>query len=836
MSFKDCILGRIADGTIGKDKKGFLPEAKARALVMEYDNLVARYTESMGDEAAAHAAAEHFVAIKSAIINKKIENDLTHFLVQKRVDEQLKARAAVIGADREDAKTAKFLFGNPYARSVREFLQETFIRHESLKRQFHAMIPDIIEQFRSKKAGFEQDIAGFVDVVREMGGASTGNKEAAMYGKAVREVFDTAHTMFDEAGGILGKIENYFPQSHTPELVARSSFADWKSFIKPLLDREKMVNPETALPFDDRDLDLALKSAYDSIRTNGLIDVAQKAKEGKQRMGGVGDISMRQSSSRFLHFKDVDSFLEYNNRFGVGDAGLFHAVMGHIDGMARDIAVLQKMGPKPNALFKNMELHLQAEQAGKIGQNVAAGMYKTLIGANSFGGPMHPAYKAMSGYLNLARSSKLGSAVVSALSDVFFLGYAAKMNGLPVVKVIGRYYKNFNPASEVDRRVMRRHLFVANAASGQSLQGARFADDIGRGGWTGFLAGVTNRASGLATMTDIGKGAIGMELAGNLAEYRTLKTAFKDIDPAMRKAAEGHGIDAKDWDRMLASEPTTFGQDVDFMFPEDIARLGEDGADVATKFSDWFTEMANLALNEPGLLTRTITSGAFTGADVSPGTATRLLFGNIFFAKSFPISIMINHLTPALREAAQGRGRRLAGLAIGSTVFGAAAMQARQIVQGKDPRDMTEPSFWPAAMLQGGGLGLFGDFMFGEYNRFGNSPAASLAGPTVGLAESLMKLGDLDSLGTDKKWDRVPADLWKIVNREIPVARLWYTRLFVERMIMDQVESMLDPSYDSRMRKIESRMQKKNGQGFWWTPGEVAPERGPDLTTTAGGQ
>lgn len=46
---------------------------------------------------------------------------------------------------------------------------------------------------------------------------------------------------------------------------------------------------------------------------------------------------------------------------------------------------------------------------------------------------------------------------------------------------------------------------------------------------------------------------------------------------------------------------------------------------------------------------------------------------------------------------------------------------------------MTDWKFWPAAFLQGGALGIYGDFMYGASNtRYGSGPVEVLAGPTIG--------------------------------------------------------------------------------------------------------
>lgn len=47
---------------------------------------------------------------------------------------------------------------------------------------------------------------------------------------------------------------------------------------------------------------------------------------------------------------------------------------------------------------------------------------------------------------------------------------------------------------------------------------------------------------------------------------------------------------------------------------------------------------------------------------------------------------------------------------------------------------MTDTKFWMAALFQGGGLGIFGDFFSAEASRAGGGIGETLAGPVAGLA------------------------------------------------------------------------------------------------------
>jgi hypothetical protein len=821
MSFKNCINAHAM--------KGFLTEAQTRDLLAEYDKLYRRYQGTMGDDAAAHMAAEHFVNVQQSIIMKKMENEKAHVVAMSRIKQELKNTATNIAAQKDGAfKGMKWLHGNPYARAVRDKLERTYERHMSLQREMLISIGDTVEKFRSKAGGFKQDVENFTDVVREAMGYGTGNDAAKAYGSAVRDMMDKLRQMYEDAGGVMGKIEGYYPVHHEPELVGRATFEEWRDFILPLLDRDRMVDLDTGLPFDDAKLNRVMRQSYENIKTNGLVDVQQRADEGLQTFGRGGEINMRRSQSRFFHFKDPEGFLEYNAKYGRGDAGLFDSLMDHISTMTRDIAIMQNMGPKPSAVMRNIELELQAQDILPTAIQPIKGMYDVLSGKNGYGGQLGPFYKFTMGWLNIKRAAYLGSAPISAVSDSFFVSLAAKMNGVPAMKTMGQYLKLLNPLDSTDRDVARTLFYVASAAQGSGLQGARFADDAGRGGIPAWLAGVTNRLSGLAAMTDAGRQAPMMIQGAMMARYAVAKTPWESLEPNIKTAANRYGITANDWDIIMRAEPTTHidMEGAAWLMPENVIALGGQAAlEAGRKYGDWMTALGNTAVNEPRLLTRTITTGAFMG-DARQGSLLRLMAANAFFAKSFPVTVVLNHLLPSLRAASNGRGSHLAAVAMGSILMGAMVIQLRQIITGKEPRqDMDTGKFWLAAVLQGGGLGLFGDFLLQDYNRFGQSFGGTLAGPVVGTAQSLLKAGDLYGLA-EGEWDaqEFAAETFGIASREIPGVNIWYSRLVVERMLLDQVEKMLDPKYDTRMLRLEKKMQKDFGQKYWWRQGEMLPE------------
>src|SRR5262249_55445818 len=117
-----------------------------------------------------------------------------------------------------------------------------------------------------------------------------------------------------------------------------------------------------------------------------------------------------------------------------------------------------------------------------------------------------------------------------------------------------------------------------------------------------------------------------------------------------------------------------------------------------------------------------------------PGTVMGELIRSAGQFKAFGVSVVMMHggrLFPELTAGSKARGFAYAGgLLILSTLLGALSMQLKEIAGGRDPRrmDMSEmgAKFWGAAILQGGGLGIYGDFLFADVNRFGSGLGVTL--------------------------------------------------------------------------------------------------------------
>ena len=243
MSFVDCLVSKVE----GK----LLTEKQVDSLLSKYEDTFKKYTKTMGDEQAAAQAAADLMKAEALRIADKKRNSIQAALAQKRIAEELKEVSAKKSVT--------------YDSAVRDLYEKAYVRRNSILKQWFSNLDEFIDKFRSKHAGLYRDSEGVVPVVREMLGDNTGNAEAARYAKALRKTFDLAHKRFKASGGLIGKVDNYFPQFHVREKIKNVSFEEWHSHLRSRLDTDKMIDFDTGLPFTEEKLLKVMKEDYECL-------------------------------------------------------------------------------------------------------------------------------------------------------------------------------------------------------------------------------------------------------------------------------------------------------------------------------------------------------------------------------------------------------------------------------------------------------------------------------------------------------------------------------------------------------------------------------------------
>jgi len=805
----DCLEAALAAGRLTKEQAARVAKAAAgyeRQLVLD----------GMGPADAASAAAKKALdGVAKATALAKRQAQLQAVAVARATN---RARAHVDGTG---AGIASIL-----ARDVRGRRNPGNVdyRTRAILAQSHAKFADGLEKLRTRALGFWQDKQLLQDTVRELFGQGTGNGEAAIVAKLWGEVSEQLRVRFNRAGGNIAKREDWgMPQHHDQLKVMRAAGVGktplqakraWLDFVLPRLDRAKMVDAD-GVPMGDQELMFALDHAYDSIATDGLIDLTPGRQAG-------GKVANRHQHRRFLAFKDGDAWMEYQERFGAED--LFHVFTSHMEVMAREIALLELLGPNPAHTFRYLLDLAKKDGASALELRYLESLWDVTSGSAGVNSDVRLADAGQT-IRNLLTSTRLGAATLSAVTDLGFIRQTAAWNGMSATKVFARQLSLLNPANEADRLLAVRAGLAADAWTRTALAANRFTDVTGYG-FSARAADFTMRASGLTAWTDAGRKAFGIEFLGHVADHQG-KTLDK-LPEELKRFMDAYGISAKEWDVIRATEPLDFDGAKVFSFEKLLNRTDLDEATrqaLTSKLQEGLLTETTFAIPEPDARGRVITT-----AGTARGTAMGELVRSATQFKSFPVSIVASHLMRA-GYAGWGRGTGyIAGLTIGTTVMGAVALQLKDVSKGLDPRPMDNARSWAAAYAQGGGLGILGDFLYADANRFDQGPIATLLGPSAGLVNDVWKLTTGNAQQALRGEETHFADeTIRFLASNTPGSSLWYARLAYEREVADQLRLLADPAARGKMVERERRRYNDTAQGYWWRPGEAAPERAPDL-------
>ena len=817
MSFRDCIINAEAEGTITPEQA-----REARDL---FDNLEQEYQGQMSRTAASsQAAQDSFSALERTVAERK-RRKLLQIQNWREIKVNLDQYRDIRG-NINYGKAAEALFDTDGLSRYSSVVQ----REAAVERAATRKLYDVLATFRRNLIGQTRNKAQLKNMVREVFGEDTGDASAREMAQAWKEASDYLRKRFNAAGGqILSRLDWGMPQLHSIVRVRSATFDQWREFILPRLDPEKMIDEQTGLRMSPERLEFALRDVYETISSDGF---------NKRNPGATGQgrsIATRRTDHRFLVFKDADSWLQYQQKFGNDNP--FDTMFGHIKSMSKDIALMEILGPNPKATvnFLKQTAQKQAAMAGDEAMENAARksaakldtFYMAVTGANN--APIDSrVMSTFAGLRQVLQSAQLGAAAISAITDVNFQRMARGFVGLPQAKTITDYLKLLMPlgAEERGKTAIRLGLIAEGWSSLASAQ-MRYVGDISGPEVTRRIADFVMRASFLSPFTQAGRWAFGMEFLGTLAD-NTAKT-FDELDTPLRTTLERYNIGSDKWDIMRSTELYDH-EGATFLRAEDIeARTDIDptlARDLATRMMEMIETETNFAVPSSSLRGRV----ALTG-ETRPGTISGELSRSFAMYKNFGVTLVNTHLMRGVtQEGAKAKGKYLADLIISTTVMGALAIQLKEVGKGRDPRPMTDNAFWLAAFLQGGGIGIFGDFISSSENRFGGGLAETVAGPVVGFVDDVGKLTIGNLIQAAKGDDtNIARETIKFASRYTPGSSLWYARLGLERMVTDQLLLYADPKARSNMRRLESRYRREYGQRYWWRPGKAEPSRAPDI-------
>lgn len=721
---------------------------------------------------------------------------------------------------------------------------------KTIKGEAQALFAQTMEDLRPKLLGMRRESAREADILA----AAYGEANATPEGRLAFQGFErAAKSLFDQqnaAGGAIPERKGW--RLPNPPLdrtkVASVSKAEFVARMRELNSRPDVVDFATGRPLDDAGFDRVMGAVHDNAVGDWVEGPPTADVQGRTMLAN------QHRDPRIIVLKDSASWQAFANEFGEHDS-VYDAMTSHIAARSEEIAMLRSFGPNPEG-WKRYALSLfdretktltvtaaeGAEPAAKVkalkenrkAQDIVARQRREFETnwahvSGQADVPVNTAFaRAMGDMRSVLVGSQMGSAIISSISDTATLAMAARFNGMPVSGLIARATRDMVEAGSEVRAAQ--HGLVADAMA-QGVHGIdRFAGETIRAGRAGQIAGAVVRASGLRRWSAALRNSFGLEMMATLA--REAQTPFPELEPRLRESLERYGIGAEDW-ALIRRAPLHEERPNAFLLrPMDVRAQGGDqfgrAADKLKRLID--TEM-DYAVIEGDPMTRALLYG-----ESRPGTVVgeaRRAFG---LYKSFPVTFITLHFARAMARGWDGSRLGHSAIAfMAMWALGIVAMQAKQVANGKDPYSLDPTTLrgaraYGAGMLQGGGLGIFGDLIGQDQTRYGNSLVATLAGAQFAAAEKVGKfvIGNLQRAGKGEE-THFAGDALYTAAGFLPGQSLWYARLAFQRAVLDQAALMIDPRSPERFRRMEDMAQREFGQRFWLRPGQTSPDRLPDF-------
>ena len=669
-------------------------------------------------------------------------------------------------------------------------------------KQYMAKFADGLSTFRTRMLGLSQDEESLNMFIKAVYGETVGDPKIQKIAKDWAELAEDLRVDFNSKGGSISKNENWlFPQNHDMRLIKNAGPKEWKAFISNKLDRPKMLD-DNGKPLTDAQIDEALDYVYQTIATGGM----NKAKGLTVPRGLGSKLSRKGSEQRFLFFKDANSWIAYQNKFGKGD--VLTTLSDHIQGRATDIAMVQTLGTNPRVMYDALKFQakkIQVDRGKPIGEaslSMLDAVYKTVSGEIN-GGQMVNLADGMQFVRNLQVASKLGGATLSSFTDIATASLTAHYNNIPMTKVFKRHMSLLT-SSEEDKILLARMGLALDSWYGRAHSANRFSDTYGTGA-SAKTAEAVLRLSGLEAWTESGRKAFGIEFAGMLSD--NFGKTVDELHPSVQRAFKTYGINKQDWDSFRNTKPLE-------MMGTKVADLT---ADKSMKFHAMILQETDFAVPTPGARERAIATGG-----LERGTVWGQISRSAMMIKSFPITMATTHLYRGATQATMGGRVQYLGALLGSTtLLGAFALQVKDVAAGRETRDM-DASFWVSAFVQGGGASLAADFVVSDVNKYGKGFLESLAGPMGSLVNDTFNLtiGNVrQAIAGDET--NVLGEATKFIEDITP--GVWQTQLLMDSMF-DNIRMMADPNFEKSLSSVRQKRMKEYGQGYWWEPGETPLE------------
>ena len=637
----------------------------------------------------------------------------------------------------------------------------------------------------------------------------------------------------NDLGANIGELDDWITKTtHNTEKMGNASKLSkivgdnriaWREYIRGRLDLPRTFAGVT----DPMKIDEILDGIYDSLMANDHLKHG-----GTNSIYGSRNIGNRLNASRVLHFKDAEARHQYDRMFG--EPSLKESVLENLSNSSRNIALMQELGVNPQATFEKVLALLRKKYKSEnpeLVRNLNFENFKNEFAEidGSINGVGNTTLAKVGMTIRALQSmGKLGFAAVTSIGDLAQYMSTTNFQGRGF---LSGFREAINSLFKTQDQAAMSVLSVTSNSVAGSFQANKYGASMDTWGTMGKLQNMFFKYNSLNRWISSLKSGMTVGLAhhyGMLAD-----TKFLDLSARERNLITLYGIDEGKWN-MLRSIKTLDVETRRYLTAEGVNEISDNAIKsyVGRKISQreirnfkkdlemtWRNVLVDQAMHgtpEPDAAVRAFMN---QGQKKGTGAGEGLRFIGQF--KSFPMTIwkkiigreMKSYGKEVLEETPFARVTGLTSLMLLSTVFGYIAMSAKDILRGRSPRDPEKKEVLIQALIQGGGLGIYGDFIVGELqNEYGGGTFDSLLGPTAGditkMVSMVKSIMEGDALKTGKKFQL-------FAEGNIPFLNMYYSKAAYDYIIGYQIKEFLDPGFFARM---ENKHQEKRGQSYFLKP------------------
>lgn len=759
------------------------------------------------------------------------------------------------GVGHEEA-IVSFLAGGVHARDSvaldRTTLEGDYIG--PVEREIEAKVPIAATMAKDpvgNAAWFEKVVAEMYELKPGGEPGVTGDKDARALAAILSGGYETSRLEGNKAGANIGKVAGYAGPQIYHERRVRQAGGKFVDDIVARLDLAATFGEGTTAA-----------EARDSVARSRLAiltgrDPSVSAREKGERLG-PSNIANSLGAHRVWHFKDAAAWNEINRLYGRGN--VLDAFDGQMRAMARKVSLMRRLGPNPRAMFES----LVEEYSRELATGPRADDPKTADTINRLrlsvgfrqGTQIGKAWAVVSGDVNqptnvnrarfwnnlraLTGMAKLGLTLPTQFSDLAAVGASLHDMGHNVLGAQGEaLLMQIKGAGADGHRVAKLYNVGLTSILGdihhRYVEGEPLSGRIARAN-TAFFKYV-----GVRWWTERGETALASMISHDMATEAAKPWA--EVNPAFRHLLGLHGFTPERWEVVRQAVEEVGGDR--HVIPGMIAELPDEAFHpiVGDRPGAVERERRDLELRLLGFVSDQVGYGMIKGDDrtkmvttqgVPPGSALGEVIRSFMQFKSFSIAYGQRRLgRDALGYAGATPGQgylkgasrnipAIATLVAASTFYGYLAMTVKDWLHNRTRKEISTKSVL-AAMLQGGGVGLYGDYFFGEVNRFGGGLLGSAIGPLGGEITQAAELGMrtrtriTDYLtGQQKDPNAAKASDWiQFALNNTPFLNMHVLRAALDIAIINRIQEWASPGTFARR---QAAMQKQFGQSYAVSP------------------